>query len=285
MKQFIIIVCGLVLAPFFARGAEEAGDFKTPKEKYSYSIGMSLARQWTNSEVDIDLDKMVQGIKETLAGKSLMTETQMMENIRGLQMDIRQKAEAKRKVQGEKNKTEGEAFLAKHKTEAGVTTTASGLQYKVLAEGKGESPKITDSVVVNYRGTLIDGTEFDSSYKRGQPANFTLNRVIKGWTEALQLMKPGGKMQIAVPSALAYGEAGQGKLIGPNAVLQFEVELLEVKAPAVATTPAQPKPVTSDIIKVPSAEQMKKGEQIQVIKKEDAEKEAAAKTPPMPDAK
>ena len=133
-------------------------------------------------------------------------------------------------MQGEKNKQEGEAFLAENKKKEGVKTLPSGLQYKVITEGTGKSPKASDTVTVNYRGTLIDGTEFDSSYKRGQAASFQVNGVIKGWTEALQLMKEGAKWQLFVPSNLAYGEKGTGSgPIGPNATLVFEVELISVK--------------------------------------------------------
>src|SRR5204863_9102484 len=137
----------------------------------------------------------------------------------------------------EKNTTEGEKFLAENKNKPGVKTTGSGLQYKVLKEGSGTPPKETDTVVVNYRGTLIDGTEFDSSYKRGEPATFPVNRVIKGWTEALQLMKPGAKYQLFIPSDLAYGPGGTGGDIGPNATLIFEVELMSVK-PGEASAPS-----------------------------------------------
>ncbi|HYJ03735.1 MAG TPA: FKBP-type peptidyl-prolyl cis-trans isomerase, partial [Chthoniobacterales bacterium] len=162
-----------------------------------------------------------------------------------------------------------EKFLAENKNKEGVKTTASGLQYKVLKEGSGASPKETDTVVTNYKGTLLDGTEFDSSYKRNEPATFPVNRVIKGWTEALQLMKPGSKYQLFIPAALAYGERGAGRDIGPNATLIFEVELLSVKppepvatvapgaaapgtSPAVATSPAaKPSPAAS--VTVPPA--------------------------------
>ena len=151
------------------------------------------------------------------------------------------KQAAAKKEQGEKNETQGKKFLEENKKKEGWKTTASGLQYKVLKEGKGAAPKETDTVKVNYRGTTIDGTEFDSSYKRGQPATFPVNRVIKGWTEALQLMKPGAKYQLAIPSDLAYGERGAGSDIGPNSTLLFDVELLEIVAP----TPT-PKPATYD---------------------------------------
>ena len=145
--------------------------------------------------------------------------------------------EQKQKELGEKNKTEGTKYLEENKKKAGVKTTASGLQYKVVKDGTGAQPKATDMVTVNYRGTLIDGTEFDSSYKRGQPATFPVNGVIKGWTEALQLMKQGSKYQLFIPSTLAYGERAMGPDIGPNSTLIFEVELQDVKPPP---TPAPP---------------------------------------------
>ncbi|MEO8429807.1 MAG: FKBP-type peptidyl-prolyl cis-trans isomerase, partial [Verrucomicrobiota bacterium] len=157
----------------------------------------------------------------------------------------------------------GEAFLKQNATKEGVKTTPSGLQYKVLKEGAGKTPKATDTVEVNYRGTLIDGTEFDSSYKRGQPYTTSVMGVVKGWTEALQMMKVGSKWQLFIPSELAYGPRPGGRDIGPNAVLVFEVELLEIKPP---TPPPGAQPVTSDIIKVPSAEELKKGAKIEVIK-------------------
>jgi FKBP-type peptidyl-prolyl cis-trans isomerase len=152
---------------------------------------------------------------------------------------MREKTASATKEAWEKNSKDAEKFLAENKAKPGVKTTASGLQYKVEKEGSGTPPKETDTVVVNYRGTLIDGTEFDSSYKRGEPATFPVNRVIKGWTEALQLMKPGAKYQLVIPSDLAYGPGGTGGDIGPNATLIFEVELMSVKPPeASAPSPA-----------------------------------------------
>ena len=142
---------------------------------------------------------------------------------------MREKQEKEAAVSGEKNKKEGDEFLAKNKAKEGVKTTASGLQYKIIVEGTGAAPAATDTVVCHYKGTLIDGTEFDSSYGRGEPATFQLNQVIKGWQEALQLMKVGGKSQIVVPSDLAYGERGAGRDIGPNATLLFDIELLSAK--------------------------------------------------------
>jgi FKBP-type peptidyl-prolyl cis-trans isomerase FklB len=177
---------------------------------------------------------------------------------------------------GEKNKKTGADFLAGNKTKEGVkthavtvTTNTYELQYKVLTEGNGESPKTNDMVTVNYRGTLIDGTEFDSSYKRGQPATFPVNGVIRGWTEALQMMKPGAKWQLFIPSELAYGERGTAN-IGPNATLIFEVELVSSQPrQTVQAAPAPSQPVTSDIIKVPSKEELEKGAKIEVIKAAD----------------
>jgi FKBP-type peptidyl-prolyl cis-trans isomerase FklB len=160
-----------------------------------------------------------------------MTDEEVKTAISGLQKDLQAKQQERAKVQGEKNKKEGEAFLAQNKTKAGVKTLPSGLQYKVITEGKGKTPKANDTVTVQYKGTLIDGTEFDSSYKRGQPATFPVNGVIKGWTEALQLMKEGSKWQLFIPADLAYGASGTpGGPIGPNAVLIFDVELVSIKA-------------------------------------------------------
>jgi FKBP-type peptidyl-prolyl cis-trans isomerase FklB len=182
--------------------------------------------------IDVDLEILVTGIKDALSGaKPLMTEQEMKETITALQKDLQAKQQEQTKALAEKNKKEGEAFLAENKKKQGVITMPSGLQYKILTDGKGKSPKATDTVTVNYKGTLIDGTEFDSSYKRGQPATFAVNGVIPGWTEALQLMKEGSKWQMFIPSNLAYGERGAGGAIGPNAVLIFEVELISIKQP------------------------------------------------------
>ena len=158
-----------------------------------------------------------------------MTEQEVRESLRNLQQQMRAKHEQKVKEQSEKNKKVGEEFLAKHKTQEGVKTTASGLQYRVIQEGKGKQPTTDETVEVQYRGTLVDGTEFDSSYKRGTPASFPVKGVIKGWTEALLMMKEGSKWQIAVPPELAYGARSAGPLIGPNSTLLFEIELLTVK--------------------------------------------------------
>jgi FKBP-type peptidyl-prolyl cis-trans isomerase FklB len=252
--------------------------FKNDAEKISYAIGMNAGNSIKNSlkgvDVDVDVDALAKGIKEAASGgQTLITEEQDREILMTFQGEMRSKQMEKRKELGEKNKKEGEEFLAKNKSEAGVTTLPSGLQYKILTEGKGEMAKATDEVTVNYRGTLIDGTEFDSSYKRGKPATFRVTGVIKGWTEALQLMKTGSKWKLFIPSDLAYGERGSGANIGPNAVLIFEVELVSIQSTqAGLPTITNPTPLTSDIIKVPSAEELKKGAKIETIKPEDIDK-------------
>jgi FKBP-type peptidyl-prolyl cis-trans isomerase FklB len=252
--------------------AAESTELKDTKSKVSYGIGMNLGTQWREQEVEIDPDLLLRAMKDAMAGKPLlMTEEEMRNILSSYQNEHRTRQMEKRRQLGEKNKAEGEKFLAENKGKPGVVSLPSGLQYKVLTAGVGESPKSNDVVSVQYRGTLIDGTEFDSSYKRGQPAEFGVTGVVKGWTEALLLMKPGAKWQLFIPSELAYGERGSGRQIGPNATLLFEVELLSFKS--IATPPAPPtEPVTSDIIKVPSKEEMDKGAKIEVIKKEDLER-------------
>jgi FKBP-type peptidyl-prolyl cis-trans isomerase FklB len=195
------------------------------------------------------------GLKDALAGKeAALTKEEREKTLQAFQKEMMEKQITASKEAATKNAAEGEKFLTENKKKDGVKTTASGLQYKVLKEGSGPSPKETDTVVVNYKGTLIDGTEFDSSFKRNEPASFQVNRVVKGWIEALQLMKAGSKYQLFIPSALAYGERGAGQLIGPNATLIFEVELLSIKAPEPAATvaPGAPAPAISPAAK-PSA--------------------------------
>ncbi|MFL6260268.1 MAG: FKBP-type peptidyl-prolyl cis-trans isomerase [Thermoanaerobaculia bacterium] len=210
-------------------------------DKASYVIGYNLGRTLKQNEVQANSDLINKGLAAGLAGeKGMLTDEEMQSTMQAFQQQVQGQQQAKAKVLGEKNKTAGEAFLAKNKARPGVKTTASGLQYEVLKEGTGASPKPTDTVTVNYKGTLMDGTTFDSSYDRGQPATFVLNQVIPGWTEGVQLMKPGAKYKFYLPSSLGYGEQGAGGVIGPNAPLVFEVELLSVGQPAAAPgTPGQ----------------------------------------------
>jgi FKBP-type peptidyl-prolyl cis-trans isomerase FklB len=211
--------------------AAEQIELKTQKDKLSYAIGMDMGNSMKRSAIDTDPDIFMRGLKDALAGsKTLLTEQQAREVITAMQKELQRKQKEKMKLLGENNKKEGEVYLAANKQKKGVKVLPSGLQYTVIKEGTGKTPKASDTVTVNYKGTLINGTEFDSSYKRGQPATFPVNGVIKGWTEALQLMKEGAIWQLVIPSDLAYGERGAaGGTIGPNSVLVFEVELISVK--------------------------------------------------------
>ncbi|HMD96410.1 MAG TPA: FKBP-type peptidyl-prolyl cis-trans isomerase [Terriglobia bacterium] len=204
---------------------------KTPKDKASYAIGLSIGKSLQRDAVDVDPNILLRGIKDSLAGgKTLLTDDEAKAALAAVQSDLRQKQQAKMQQAGASNLKDGQAFLAANKAKEGVVTLPSGLQYKILKEGTGPKPSAADSVVCNYRGTLLDNTEFDSSYKRGQPATFGVGQVIKGWTEALQLMPVGSKWQLFIPSDLAYGpRGGPGGSIGPNATLIFEVELLSIE--------------------------------------------------------
>ncbi len=236
MKHFIVIFSASLLAlPLF--GQEKSPPLKDQKDKVSYSIGMNIGFNLSRQKVDINPDILAAGIKDALAGKAQLTQDQVKDVMAQFEKDMEQK----QKQAGDKNKTDGVKFLEDNKKKPGVKTTASGLEYKVEKEGTGAQPKPTDMVTVNYRGTLIDGTEFDSSYKRGQPATFPVNGVIKGWTEALQLMKVGSKYQVVVPANLAYGERSVSPEIGPNATLIFEVELLDAKPPPTPAPQGAPK--------------------------------------------
>ncbi len=204
-------------------------ELKTTTEKVSYSLGLDVGGNLKALETEVDLDALIQGIRDTLSGKKpLLTRAQVNEVMREFSRTMSANKDAKSKAKGETNLSEGKKFLEENGKKEGVVTTASGLQYKVLTEGTGKTPKATDKVTVHYRGTLIDGTEFDSSYGRGEPTSFPLNRVISGWTEGLQLMNIGSKYEFYVPSDLGYGSRGAGAQIGPNATLIFQVELLEI---------------------------------------------------------
>ena len=221
-------VLTVVLAVGLA-GSAGATELKTSQDKTSYAIGMNMAHSLKNNNIDVNSDLLVQAINDVLADKTtLLTDEEAKATLLEFQKEMQAKRMEEMKGISEKNQKEGAAFLAENKTKEGVKTLPSGLQYKVLAEGTGASPKATDTVTVQYKGSLIDGTEFDSSYKRGQAATFPVTGLIKGWTEALQLMKEGAKWQLYIPAELAYGETGAGS-IGPNATLIFEVELLGIE--------------------------------------------------------
>jgi FKBP-type peptidyl-prolyl cis-trans isomerase FklB len=199
-------------------------------DKFSYALGMNLGENLHRQSVPVNVDQVMQGLKDSLAGgKTLLTDDEARAAMMEVQNQIRKQMQEKHEQEAGANQKEGDAFLAANKSKEGVVVLPSGLQYKILTAGKGAKPSATDSVTVNYRGTLIDGKEFDSSYKRGQPATFPVNGVIKGWTEALQLMPAGSKWQLFVPASLAYGERGAGGDIGPNETLIFEVELLSIQ--------------------------------------------------------
>ncbi len=229
MRKYWVVVLGLLL--FVSQADAQATQApKDQKDKVSYVIGMDIGTNLKRQSVEINPDILLKGIKDGLSGsKPLMTDQEMRETIAAFQKEIQAKQEEVAKKMGEKNKKEGEFFLAENKKKEGIVTLASGLQYKVLKKGSGKKPKLTDSVTTHYKGTLIDGTEFDSSYRRNQPVSFPVNGVIAGWTEALQLMGEGAKWQLFIPSSLAYGERGAGAQIGPNATLIFEVELISIQ--------------------------------------------------------
>ena len=217
-----------------AKSATAATALTTRKQKFSYALGMNigggLGTNLKKQSVEVDPALVAQGLKDSLAGtKTRLTDDEAKAVLTEVQNEVRKQAQEKAAEAGVANKKEGEAFLAANKGKEGVVTLPSGLQYKILTAGTGPKPTSSDTVVCNYKGTLIDGKEFDSSYKRGQPATFGVGQVIKGWTEALQLMPVGSKWQLFIPSSLAYGERGAGADIGPDATLVFEVELLSIQ--------------------------------------------------------
>ncbi len=215
-------VFSLILSAFAAENENKA-ELTTASEKAGYAVGLDIGASLKRFESGIELKALFRGIEDSLKGnKPLLTQ----EEAATVRSDLFKRIQEEL---AEKNLKEGEAFLAENKNKEGVVTTASGLQYIVLKEGDGATPEATEQVTVHYRGTLLDGTEFDSSYSRGQPATFPVRGVIAGWTEALQLMKVGSKYRLFIPSKLAYGERGAGQRIGPNATLIFEVELLDIE--------------------------------------------------------
>ena len=222
----IVLCSGLVACP---KGAQDTSKLTTQKDSVSYCIGMDIGKNLKSQSVEVTPEVLARGIKDVLdSSKKVLTEEQAQKVMMEFQKQLMAKHDEKMKVAGEKNKKDGEAFLAENKKKEGVVTLPNGLQYKIITAGTGKKPKAEETVTVNYRGTLIDGTEFDSSIKRGQPATFPCHGVIKGWTEALQLMPVGSKWQLFIPSDLAYGAQGAGGVIGPDATLIFEIELLSI---------------------------------------------------------
>jgi FKBP-type peptidyl-prolyl cis-trans isomerase FklB len=230
MKFKWIAVLGVL---FFASPviAEENLTLKDQKDRLSYSYGVDTGTKLKNLPVSVDLDLFIKGVKDRLSGaKLLMTEKEISETLMGLQKETTAKSEEEKKALAQKNKKEGETFLAENKKKEGVVTLPSGLQYKVLKEGAGKTPTDTNGVIVNFRGTLVDGTVFEDTNKSfGQPVSFAVKGVFPGWAEALKLMKEGAKWQLFIPPDLGFGERGAGTLIGPNATLIIEVELISVQ--------------------------------------------------------
>ena len=266
-KAILSLITLTIAAPVFADGTNQLAD---EKSRSSYAIGMSIGTSMKANSIDIDDALFLKGLQDARSGgPTLLTTEEMRKVLAEFQAGIRMKAQKRMAEEAAKNKSEGDAFLAVNKTKPGVVELPDGLQYQVITSGAGPVPQSTDTVSVNYSGTLLDGTEFDSSYKRGKPATFPVTGVIKGWTEALEKMPVGSKWKLFIPADLAYGPQGRPG-IPPNAMLTFTVELLSIQAPPPPAPPAQP--LTSDIIKVPSADEMKKGAKIEVIKPEDAAK-------------
>ncbi len=203
---------------------------KTEKDKASYAIGMDMGNSFKAMDLDVNVDSVAQGIRDAIAGKPALNEEEMQAALMSLQKNVQAKMEAKQKATGEANAAASKKFLEENAKKEGVKTTASGLQYKIIKEGKGPKPTADDTVSVKYKGSLIDGKEFDNSEKHGGSATFPIKGIIPGWTEALQLMPVGSTWELYIPANLAYGESAP-PMIGPNQALVFTVELLEIKKP------------------------------------------------------
>jgi FKBP-type peptidyl-prolyl cis-trans isomerase FklB len=233
MKRQLLAILTTLFFLLLAIGCTAAD--KTPKlesliDKVSYSIGLNIGKDFKAQNIEINPDLLARGIKDAFSdSKPLLTEEEIQAAVGTFQQERMAEAEAMAKELGEKNLKEGEAFLQENAKKEGVVTLPSGLQYEIIEKGTGKSPGPEDQVTVHYRGTLLDGTVFDSSYDRGEPVTFPVGGVIPGWTEALQLMKEGAKWKLFIPPSLAYGEKGAGQVIGPNATLSFEVELISVQ--------------------------------------------------------
>jgi FKBP-type peptidyl-prolyl cis-trans isomerase len=228
-KLLFIVAMSILTLSACGRKSVKKSDLETVQDVYSYSVGYEVGRELQQQETEFNLEALFQGIEDVLlANEPLLDQMERQQARAALQEQLRERFAEERSAQGEINRKEGEAFMAENTTRQGVVTLPSGLQYQVLREGSGPQPLPTDRVSVHYIGSFLDGTEFNNSYAGGNPAIFAVNRVIAGWTEALQLMKVGAKWKLWVPSELAYGEAGMGTQIGSNMTLVFEVELLSI---------------------------------------------------------
>lgn len=271
MKTIILasIFCIGSIAPLLADGTNVFAD---EKSKDSYALGMMITHAWEQQGVDVDVDSFIRGLKDGMSGATLMTAPEAESTLKEFQKTVVARRQQILAELGTKNKAEGVAFLLTNKNNPGVVVLPDGLQYKIITEGDGPIPSTNDIMTVNYRGTFIDGTEFESTGNAGHPIQVQANRVIPGWTEALAKMKIGSKWQLFVPSELAYGAPGF-RGIPPDKTLIFEVELLSAQTVDLQSAPSSPAPrVSSDIIKVPSEAEMQKGAQVEIIKQEDIQK-------------
>jgi FKBP-type peptidyl-prolyl cis-trans isomerase FklB len=217
--------------------AQDKPDLKDPKQKVSYCIGADIGGNFKKQELEVDAKALAAGFADAYTGKAALTDAEIKEVLNKFRTELMEKMNAKQKVAGDKNLKDGEVFLAANAKKDGVKVLPSGLQYKIIKSGTGKTPKATDTVKTHYHGTLVDGTVFDSSVDRGEPATFPVNQVIPGWTEALQLMKVGDKWQLYIPSKLAYGERAMGPKITPNSTLIFDIELLGIEEPKAGGAP------------------------------------------------
>jgi len=275
----IILAAGLGVALLQLPGrAEDKPALKDQKEKVSYGIGMNVGSNLKRGGYDVDVEVLAGAIKDAIAGKEMkLTEQEARDVLQAYQKELAAKKTEEQHKAAEKNRKDGEEFLTENKKKPDIKThtvtladgTTAEMQYKVITEGTGAIPKSNDVVSVNYRGTLTNGKEFDSSAKNGAPLKRAANQLIRGWTEALQMMKVGSKWELYLPASLAYGDRPAGPMIEPGSTLIFEMELVGIDTP---------QPLTSDIIRVPSAEELKAGAKIEVLKPEDVEKQTKAAT-------
>jgi len=230
-------VCICAIPLLCATSFASNGQLKDEKDKLSYTVGVNIAKNLQTQKIDVNIDSLIAGIKDQQKNDKLaMTEDEMRQTVTDFQAQSVKRLESEKKALAEKNLADGMRFLEENKKKKDVVTLASGLQYRVIKAGSGARPKAEDTVTVHYVGKLLDGTEFDGSRKRGEPSKFSPSAVIPGWTEALQLMQPGSEWELVIPANLAYGERGAGELIGPNATLIFDVELLSIDKPAKTST-------------------------------------------------